>query len=152
MLQWSLSNWFHRYVWRMSRQITFGVFLNLLLIFCAAKALGLSFIPPYLGQNYTNFKQGVNFAVASATAVDGLFFAENNVRLDTNFSLGVQVQWFKQLLPSLCGSRQSKWIPFRNCTHSSSMIYLFVPLSTDRLRGYAQEFIDSYGGNWREWH
>lgn len=72
-----------------------------------AKALGLSFVPPYLGQNYTHFKQGVNFAVASATAVDALFFAENNIHLDTNFSLGVQVQWFKQLLPSLCGSRQS---------------------------------------------
>lgn len=76
-------------------------------MFSAAKALGLSFIPPYLGHNYTDFKQGVNFAVAGATAVDGSFFKQNNIDIQTHYSLRVQVKWFKQLLPSLCGSRQS---------------------------------------------
>nr|GFB29864.1 GDSL esterase/lipase At1g28580-like [Tanacetum cinerariifolium]GFB29906.1 GDSL esterase/lipase At1g28580-like [Tanacetum cinerariifolium] len=48
--------------------------------------------------------QGVNFAVAGATALDSSFHeAHGVVNPYTNASLGVQLEWFKQWLPSICG-------------------------------------------------
>ncbi|KAF9612176.1 hypothetical protein IFM89_038364 [Coptis chinensis] len=67
-----------------------------------AEALGISLIPPYLRHSNQDFKQGVNFAVAGATALDIAVFEEKGVHAYTNYSLGVQLEWFKQLLPSLC--------------------------------------------------
>ncbi|KAF9589548.1 hypothetical protein IFM89_025581 [Coptis chinensis] len=72
-----------------------------------AQGLGLSFMPPYLGHKNQDFGQGVNFAVAGATALDGAFFEVKNVRISSNYSLGIQLEWFKQLLPSLCSSASS---------------------------------------------
>lgn len=47
--------------------------------------------------------QGVNFAVAGATALDSSFHeAHGIVNECTNASLGVQLQWFKHWLPSIC--------------------------------------------------
>ncbi|PIA27316.1 hypothetical protein AQUCO_08100040v1 [Aquilegia coerulea] len=69
-----------------------------------AQALGLSLMPPYLGHSNKDFGQGVNFAVVGATALDSAFFEERGVQVMTNYSLGVQLEWFKQLLPSLCVS------------------------------------------------
>ncbi|KAF9588711.1 hypothetical protein IFM89_014587 [Coptis chinensis] len=67
-----------------------------------AEALGISLMPPYLGHSNQYFKQGVNFAVVGATALDLAFFEEKGVHVYTNYSLRVQLEWFKQLLPSLC--------------------------------------------------
>ncbi|KAF9614785.1 hypothetical protein IFM89_020639 [Coptis chinensis] len=55
-----------------------------------------------------DFKQGVNFAVVGATTVDLAFFEEKEVHVYTNYSLGVQIEWLKQLLPSLCASPSYK--------------------------------------------
>ncbi|KAF9617984.1 hypothetical protein IFM89_039281 [Coptis chinensis] len=55
-----------------------------------------------------DFKQGVNFAVVGATAVDLAFFEKKEVHVYTNYSLGVQIEWFKQLLPSHCVSPSCK--------------------------------------------
>ncbi|MCL7035555.1 hypothetical protein MKW94_025178 [Papaver nudicaule] len=49
-----------------------------------------------------DLQQGANFAVGGATALDASFFEERKIVLPTNYSLGVQLEWFKQLLPSLC--------------------------------------------------
>lgn len=65
-----------------------------LIIDFIAQANGLSFIPPYFGHDIQDFGQGVNFAVAGATALDA----------GGNRSLEYQLEWFKQLLPSLYGS------------------------------------------------
>ncbi|XP_057431556.1 GDSL esterase/lipase At1g28600-like isoform X2 [Lotus japonicus] len=53
-----------------------------------------------------NIQQGVNFAVAGATALSRSFFEDKGftVEVTTNFSLRVQLDWFKELLPSLCNS------------------------------------------------
>ncbi|PIA27314.1 hypothetical protein AQUCO_08100039v1 [Aquilegia coerulea] len=75
-----------------------------LIIDFIAQALGLSFIPPYLGHHNQDFKQGVNFAVAGATALDSASLEKRGIPVDTNYSLEVQLGWFKQLLPSLCDS------------------------------------------------
>ncbi|WRX29602.1 hypothetical protein QQP08_022089 [Theobroma cacao] len=73
-----------------------------------AKDLGLPFVAPYFGgENGTsqNFQKGVNFAVSGATALDSAFLAERRVYgLVSNLSLGDEVGFFKDVLPSLCSS------------------------------------------------
>ncbi|XP_042379774.1 GDSL esterase/lipase At1g28590-like isoform X2 [Zingiber officinale] len=72
-----------------------------------AEALGLPLLPAYLDQRRVggDFEQGANFAVAGATALDSSFFKERDIHNDfTNVSLGVEIRWFRQLLPSLCSS------------------------------------------------
>ena len=71
----------------------------------AAEALGLPMLPPYLAKG-KDFRQGVNFAVAGATAMDPSFFREIGAEfmLWTNMSLSTQVQWFEELKPSLCNT------------------------------------------------
>ncbi|XP_020272813.1 GDSL esterase/lipase At5g03980-like, partial [Asparagus officinalis] len=53
-----------------------------------------------------DFKCGVNFAVAGATALDGSFFDSHGIaNLFTHSSLSVQLKWFKSHLNSTCFSR-----------------------------------------------
>ncbi|KAF8392886.1 hypothetical protein HHK36_021126 [Tetracentron sinense] len=69
-----------------------------------AQSLGLPLLPPYLAQtNGQDFQQGANFAVSGATALDNAFYEERGIHnICTNNSLGIQLGWFKELLPSLC--------------------------------------------------
>ncbi|KAI3926838.1 hypothetical protein MKW92_021616 [Papaver armeniacum] len=67
-----------------------------------AQAVGLPLLPPYLGSSNKDLRHGVNFAVGGATALDSSFFEERNITVVTNDSLGVQLEWFRKLLPSLC--------------------------------------------------
>ncbi|XWS11212.1 hypothetical protein CRYUN_Cryun38cG0064900 [Craigia yunnanensis] len=73
-----------------------------------AEALGFPFLPPYFGgKNGTSqsFQKGVNFAVAGATALDSAFLEERGIHShSTNISLGDEVGFFKDFLPSLCSS------------------------------------------------
>ncbi|XP_062162707.1 GDSL esterase/lipase At5g45910-like [Alnus glutinosa] len=74
-----------------------------------AEAFGLPYLPPYLSiADGKDFRHGVNFAVAGATALDSQFFYERKIEklLWTNDSLSVQLGWFKKLKPSLCTSKQ----------------------------------------------
>lgn len=72
-------------------------------------------VKPYLGIKNgvledNAAKDGVNFAVIGATALDVNFFEERGVHnLPTNYSLSVQMNWFKELLPALCNSSKSKF-------------------------------------------
>lgn len=75
------------------------------LILLSAEFLGLPFVPPFYGSQNANFEKGVNFAVGGATALEHSFLVERGINLAfTNVSLGVQLQSFKDALPSLCGS------------------------------------------------
>ncbi|XVF34009.1 hypothetical protein REPUB_Repub18cG0020400 [Reevesia pubescens] len=75
-----------------------------------AEGFGLPFLPPYFGGDYENgrpknFEKGVNFAVVGATALDDVFFKERGINNpSTNVSLGVELGFFKDTLPSLCSS------------------------------------------------
>ncbi|CAB4276210.1 unnamed protein product [Prunus armeniaca] len=75
-----------------------------------AEFLGLPLVPPYLesqdsNQSVQNFEAGVNFAVVGATALDAAFLAEMGDSTSfTNNSLSIQLEWFKQMLPSLCNT------------------------------------------------
>ncbi|KAJ3701199.1 hypothetical protein LUZ61_004904 [Rhynchospora tenuis] len=68
-----------------------------------AEAYGLPFIPPYLSGNSTeDFPNGVNFAVSGATALNRSYFESKGIKVYwTDYSLGIQLQWFKKLLPSI---------------------------------------------------
>jgi len=90
----------------------------------AAESLGIPMVKPYLGIKNgvledKSAKEGANFAVIGATALDVSFFEERGVGFTTNYSLTVQLNWFKELLPSLCNFSKSKFsnIP----SHSSSL-------------------------------
>ncbi|ERM95689.1 GDSL esterase/lipase At5g45910 isoform X2 [Amborella trichopoda] len=70
-----------------------------------AEALGLPFLPPYLSKSKSkkDFRKGMNFAVAGATALSYSYFESRGMGLLwTNKSLSVQLEWFQQFLPSLC--------------------------------------------------
>lgn len=69
-----------------------------------AEAMGVPLLPPYLKEltKGTDMERGVNFAVAGATALSNGFFTDQGINTWTNNSLGVQVEWFRSLLPSLC--------------------------------------------------
>ncbi|WOL00768.1 GDSL esterase/lipase [Canna indica] len=72
-----------------------------LIIDFIAEAFGLPFLPPILTQNQS-FVHGANFAVAGATALDASFFEQRGFVGLTNYTLNLQLQWFEQLIPSLC--------------------------------------------------
>ncbi|KAL1805662.1 hypothetical protein ACET3Z_028730 [Daucus carota] len=74
-----------------------------------AEAYGLPYLTPYLAiEEGLTHKNGVNFAVAGATALDAKFYADKKLGhvLWTNNSLSVQLGWFKKLKPTLCNTKQ----------------------------------------------
>lgn len=76
-----------------------------------AEAYGLPKLPPYLAHSHhqpVDFRQGVNFAVGGATALDLSFFQERDIAtvMWTNNSLSVQLGWFEQFKSSLCQTTQ----------------------------------------------
>ncbi|GKB45360.1 SGNH hydrolase-type esterase domain-containing protein, partial [Tanacetum coccineum] len=73
------------------------------------ESLGFPFIPPYLHDIETDnavvFRQGVNYAVAGATALNSSVLAARGILNPlTHASLEVQLEWLKQSLPSICGN------------------------------------------------
>ncbi|KAJ8626588.1 hypothetical protein MRB53_019895 [Persea americana] len=74
-----------------------------------AQAFGIPLLPPYLARSIgQDLRRGVNFAVGGATALDADFFEERGIRRDlTNNSLRIQLEWFEELLPSLCNTTSS---------------------------------------------
>lgn len=85
-----------------------------LIVDMIAQSFGLPIPPPYVSirnaKSSRDFCAGVNFAVAGAKALDASFFDEKGIsETVTNFTLRVQLDWFKDLLPSLCGTNA-------NCT------------------------------------
>ncbi|KAI3764184.1 hypothetical protein L2E82_14187 [Cichorium intybus] len=79
-----------------------------LIIDFLAESLGLPFLPPFVhkdSDNVVTLGQGINFAVAGATALNSsILDARGIVNPMTNASLEVQLAWFKQSLPSLCSN------------------------------------------------
>lgn len=73
----------------------------------AAEKLDLPFVPPFLSHN-GSFREGVNFAVAGATALNASFFRDIPLvgSFVLNTSSSVQLGWFESLKPSLCSPAQ----------------------------------------------
>nr|CAB3475774.1 unnamed protein product [Digitaria exilis] len=78
-----------------------------LIIDFIAEALGVPFVPPFKTYN-GSFRQGANFAVAGAMALDASFFSFLPSMLKLyifNSSTNVQLGWFDSLKPSLCSNK-----------------------------------------------
>ncbi|XP_058099907.1 acetylajmalan esterase-like [Magnolia sinica] len=81
---------------------------GLLMVDFFARWLELPFLNPFL-QSHASFGNGVNFAVAGATALRPSFWLDHGVHtLNTNSSLEVQLNWFKAYLNSVCFSQIGK--------------------------------------------
>ncbi|KAL3522434.1 hypothetical protein ACH5RR_015268 [Cinchona calisaya] len=76
-----------------------------------AEYYGLPLVPPssaVKNANSTAIRTGVNFAVVGAPALDLEFYWERGISdPETNDSLRIQLNQFKELLPSLCDSSSS---------------------------------------------
>jgi hypothetical protein len=71
----------------------------------AAERFGLPLLPPSKASG-SNFKKGANMAIIGATTMDFEFFRSRGLggSVWNDGSLGTQIQWFQQLMPSICGS------------------------------------------------
>ncbi|KAH7675506.1 GDSL lipase/esterase protein, partial [Dioscorea alata] len=80
---------------------------GLLIIDYLAEALNLPLVNPYLEKD-ANFENGVNFAVAGATALESSTLLQKGILAPyTNASLSVQLDWFKTYLNSKCTSKDA---------------------------------------------
>ncbi|KAF5762006.1 putative sinapine esterase [Helianthus annuus] len=78
-----------------------------LIIDFLAESLGLPLIPPYFnGKGSSGVgRQGVNYAVVGATALDASFMeAKWSERSVINASIKIQLAWFKESVSSICGN------------------------------------------------
>ncbi|KAL6878345.1 hypothetical protein ACP4OV_012515 [Aristida adscensionis] len=76
-----------------------------------AEALQLPLLPAYLrGKTASDFRRGVNFAVAGATALPQSFFRDMGLDLTIipPFSLDVQLQWFNRVVSLLATTEQER--------------------------------------------
>ncbi|KAL3522437.1 hypothetical protein ACH5RR_015271 [Cinchona calisaya] len=80
-----------------------------LIVDLIAQNFGLPIPPPFVGiekGNRRDILAGVNFAVAGAKALDSSFYEEKRIsEAVTNATLRVQLRWFKEVLPFLCGPK-----------------------------------------------
>lgn len=124
-----------------------------------AQAFGFPFLPPYLDK-YADFSNGANFAVAGATALDASFFAERHIEpVFTNFSLAVQIEWFKTFKKNYCYGTSNCAGHFENSLfligeiggndynypfaegRSMEEVSTFVPFIVKRIEGAIEELI-----------
>jgi hypothetical protein len=69
-----------------------------------SRALRLALLPPSKASG-GDFKKGANMAIVGATAMDYDFFKSRGLGGRVWYvSLGTQIRWFQQLMPSICGS------------------------------------------------
>ncbi|KAK7332022.1 hypothetical protein VNO80_28768 [Phaseolus coccineus] len=73
-----------------------------------ADSLGIPWVKPYLEKKNIG-GGGTNFAVAGGTAMESSFFEERGIPVKTNYSLSVQLNWFKELLSTIYHSSSPGW-------------------------------------------
>ncbi|KVH97051.1 Lipase, GDSL [Cynara cardunculus var. scolymus] len=100
-----------------------------LIIDFIAESLGLPLIPASEAGKTTELAQGVNYAVAGATALDSSFHEARGVYNPmTNASLRVQLGWFKESLPSFCSTVSG------NLPIGCSAAYLTIFYDSDKVQ------------------
>ncbi|XP_071706130.1 GDSL esterase/lipase At1g28580-like [Rutidosis leptorrhynchoides] len=80
-----------------------------LIIDFLAESLGLPFIPPFFQDNGSDHAvalgNGVNYAVGGATALNSSILEAKGIETPTiDASLGLQLEWFKQSMRSICNN------------------------------------------------
>ncbi|KAJ3695216.1 hypothetical protein LUZ60_000593 [Juncus effusus] len=132
-----------------------------LIIDFLAKEYGLPFLPAYLvGKNASRFRHGANFAVGGATAINNSFFVSKGIHGKwPDYPLGIQIEWFKKLLPSVLLDSGSNNImnsslflmgeiggndyngAFITCRRNIAEVQKFVPLVTQTIGSSIIELI-----------
>ncbi|KAF8369400.1 hypothetical protein HHK36_032592 [Tetracentron sinense] len=110
-----------------------------------AQSLGLPLLPPYLARKSgQEFRRGVNFAVAGATALDNAFFEERGIDYPyTNISLGNQLSWFKELLPSLCDQSSNLYSLWGEIGGNDYVYSFSAGRSLEEIRTFVPDVIDA---------
>jgi len=124
----------------------------------AAQELGLPFLPPSKARN-ASFAQGANFAITGATALDTDFFQKRGLgkTVWNSGSLFTQIQWLRDLKPSLCNSAQgtkatgsftfvkANSFPFSGyflCLNLILLSFLFAPFASFlRMQGVLRQVL-----------
>ncbi|GJN07454.1 hypothetical protein PR202_ga25287 [Eleusine coracana subsp. coracana] len=72
-----------------------------------AQALGLPLLPPSKSKG-KDFRRGANMAITGATALNFSFYKTLGVEdpLWNHGPLSTQIQWFEELIPSICGAKK----------------------------------------------
>ncbi|PUZ50066.1 hypothetical protein GQ55_6G029800 [Panicum hallii var. hallii] len=73
-----------------------------------AQSLGLPLLPPSKSKG-KDFRRGANMAITGATAMNFSFYQSLGIGdpVWNHGSLYMQIQWFTELIPSLCGTKQN---------------------------------------------
>ncbi|MFS7905393.1 putative sinapine esterase [Helianthus anomalus] len=120
-----------------------------LIIDFIAEGLGLPLIPPYVGDKSNlrkkEVRQGVNYAVAGATALSSSFHEARGVsNPTTNASLQVQLKWFKQ---SICPTSSGTLTAHNDCSLPDSIYTNFSPVDCQHLLQHSLILMGEIGGN-----
>ncbi|XP_027156266.1 GDSL esterase/lipase At5g03980-like [Coffea eugenioides] len=123
---------------------------GLLMVDYFATAFGLPYLEPYK-KAHANFKHGVNFAVAGATALsEEALKAKNITNPATNSSLSVQLEWMASHFNSTCHAKEGCWKMLRSALFFVGEIggndynYGFVQRKTlDELTGLVPDVVQS---------
>ncbi|GJN32300.1 hypothetical protein PR202_gb20797 [Eleusine coracana subsp. coracana] len=72
-----------------------------------AQALGLPLLPPSKSKG-KDFRRGANMAITGATALNFSFYKTLGVEdpIWNHGPLSTQIQWFEELIPSICGAKK----------------------------------------------
>ncbi|XP_062228101.1 GDSL esterase/lipase At5g45910-like [Phragmites australis] len=118
-----------------------------------AQELGLPLLPPSKLHG-TDFRKGANMAIVGGTALDFEFLKSIGLGYPiwNNGAMNVQIQWFRDLLPSICGSPQG-----HGCkVHLAKSLFVFGPFggndynamlffgfTVDQARNYTPRIVDN---------
>lgn len=91
----------YHFIYQISQELIAN---SILFVHLTASAANLPLLNPYENRN-ANFSNGINFAVAGATALPVQTLAVKNIfGARTNNSLDVQVSWMSQSLRNYCNT------------------------------------------------
>jgi hypothetical protein len=124
----------------------------------AAQELGLPLLPPSK-QDGADFRRGASMAIVGATALDFEFLKSIGLGYPVwnNGAMNVQIQWFRDLLPSICDGAAPE---AQNCKdYLARSLFVFGPfggndynamvffgLTVDQARNYTPNIVDTVAG------
>uniref|UniRef100_A0A0E0L7A9 Esterase n=1 Tax=Oryza punctata TaxID=4537 RepID=A0A0E0L7A9_ORYPU len=101
-----------------------------------AQALGLPLLPPSKVSG-GDFRRGANMAIAGATALDFDFLESIGLGFSfwNNGAMNLQLQWFRQLLPSICATA-----PQGGNDYNAMVLFGFI---VDQAKKYTPKIVDN---------
>lgn len=116
-----------------------------------AQALGLPLLPPSKLRG-ADFRRGANMAIVGGTALDFDFLRSIGLGYPiwNNGAMNDQIQWFRQLLPSICGTPHSckaylakSLFVFGSLGGNDYNAMLFFGFAVDQARKYTPKIVDN---------